>query len=60
VPFQDVLGLDSESRMNIPGTIDGNWEWRFTWDQVGSYPAERMYELSALYGRTDPNKLHLL
>jgi 4-alpha-glucanotransferase len=60
IPFQDILGLGSEARMNIPGTIGGNWEWRFSWDQVGSYPSDRMYELSALYGRTDPYKLHLI
>ncbi len=28
VPFQDVLGLGSEARMNTPGTALGNWEWR--------------------------------
>lgn len=27
-PMQDVLGLGSESRMNTPGTSDGNWSWR--------------------------------
>lgn len=29
VPLQDILGLDSQSRMNTPGTTDGNWQWRF-------------------------------
>jgi 4-alpha-glucanotransferase len=28
-PMQDVLGLGSEARMNLPGTEHGNWEWRF-------------------------------
>lgn len=28
-PMQDVLGLGSEARMNIPGTALGNWQWRF-------------------------------
>jgi 4-alpha-glucanotransferase len=60
VPFQDVLGLGSEGRMNFPGTIEGNWEWRFTWDQVGSEPANRLYELSALYRRCTPDRLILL
>ena len=27
-PLQDVLGLGSEARMNIPGTMTGNWRWR--------------------------------
>jgi 4-alpha-glucanotransferase len=34
VPMQDLLGLGSDSRMNSPGTVIGNWRWRFTWDQV--------------------------
>jgi 4-alpha-glucanotransferase len=33
-PFQDLLGLGSEARMNTPGTIAGNWTWRFAWGQV--------------------------
>ncbi len=28
IPFQDILGLDSTARMNIPGVSDGNWRWR--------------------------------
>ena len=27
-PFQDVLGLGSEARMNFAGTAEGNWRWR--------------------------------
>jgi 4-alpha-glucanotransferase len=34
VPMQDLLALDSSSRMNSPGTVVGNWRWRFSWDQV--------------------------
>jgi 4-alpha-glucanotransferase len=29
VPLQDVLELGSEARMNLPGTSDGNWSWRY-------------------------------
>jgi 4-alpha-glucanotransferase len=32
VPLQDVMGLGSAARMNIPGTTSGNWNWRFTWN----------------------------
>lgn len=28
VPAQDLLGLGSESRMNLPGTALGNWSWQ--------------------------------
>ena len=34
--LQDVLGLGSEARMNIPGTVDGNWTWRFAWPDLDS------------------------
>ena len=29
IPLQDVLGLGSDARMNVPGTITGNWQWRY-------------------------------
>jgi 4-alpha-glucanotransferase len=29
VPLQDVLGLGSAARMNLPGTVSGNWKWRY-------------------------------
>ena len=28
IPMQDFLGLDSQARMNTPGTVTGNWSWR--------------------------------
>lgn len=28
LPIQDVLQLDENARMNIPGTNEGNWTWR--------------------------------
>lgn len=34
VPVQDVLSLDSDARMNFPGTLDGNWEWALTDQQL--------------------------
>ncbi len=34
IPIQDYLSLDSESRMNMPGTTTGNWLWQFQWDQI--------------------------
>ncbi|WP_322818174.1 4-alpha-glucanotransferase [Tepidiforma sp.] len=34
VPMQDLLALDSEHRMNHPGRAEGNWTWRFAWEQV--------------------------
>lgn len=34
IPMQDILLLDSSHRMNIPGTVEGNWQWRFDWEQL--------------------------
>ncbi len=32
IPLQDILKLDSKSRMNTPGTIENNWKWKFLWN----------------------------
>jgi 4-alpha-glucanotransferase len=29
IPLQDLFCLGSEARMNLPGSVNGNWEWRF-------------------------------
>ncbi len=57
IPMQDVLGLDSSARMNIPGTADGNWEWRFCRDQLSEETLSRLAELASLYERTGPANL---
>lgn len=51
VPMQDVLGLDGRHRMNIPGTSQGNWSWRFTWDQVTPELPAKLRRLAQIYGR---------
>lgn len=51
VPLQDVLGLGSEARMNLPGRGEGNWEWRFRWEGLPHPVMDRMRELVELCGR---------
>ena len=51
VPLQDVLGLGSESRMNLPGTGKGNWRWRFRPRALTSRLARRLREMVELYDR---------
>ncbi len=51
VPMQDVLRLGGEHRMNLPGTATGNWSWRFSWSQVGPWPADALRRMVDLYGR---------
>jgi 4-alpha-glucanotransferase len=36
VPMQDLLARDTGARMNTPGTVIGNWRWRFDWSDVPS------------------------
>ena len=51
VPLQDVLGLGSEARMNVPATMSGNWAWRFRTGELTGEQAARLRRLSELYGR---------
>ncbi|KAB2926036.1 MAG: 4-alpha-glucanotransferase [Bacteroidetes bacterium] len=58
-PFQDVLGLGTEARMNMPGQALGNWAWRFSWDQVNPTHAQRLYDITAMTNRTAADRLQL-
>lgn len=49
VPLQDLLGLGSEDRMNIPGTPEGNWRWQFSWQQ---FPQDLTPQLNNLIEKT--------
>jgi len=51
LPMQDLLALDGRHRMNLPGTHEGNWLWRFEWEQVPPVLAGRVRHLVSLYGR---------
>ncbi|WP_003540329.1 4-alpha-glucanotransferase [Desulfotomaculum nigrificans] len=46
IPLQDVLCLGSEARMNFPGTVDGNWQWRFKKGSLTPAIAERLSRLA--------------
>ncbi len=34
IPIQDIMELGSEARMNTPGVAHGNWQWKFSWDEL--------------------------
>jgi 4-alpha-glucanotransferase len=53
VPLQDVLGLGSEARMNLPASESGNWSWRFRAEDLNEKMSARLKELTALYGRAN-------
>jgi 4-alpha-glucanotransferase len=50
-PLQDVLGLGNEARMNTPGTVAGNWRWRFRRGALTRGLAERLRQLTGTHGR---------
>ena len=50
-PLQDVLGLGSEARMNLPNSEEGNWSWRYHARSLSVQLASRLRELTRLYGR---------
>ena len=50
-PFQDILQLGSKSRMNTPGTANGNWSWRFQWKQVKSKRKVFLKDITKKYNR---------
>ena len=53
VPMQDVLGLDNEGRMNVPGQPTGNWTWRANPDYLETAPREWLRGISEVYGRVE-------
>jgi 4-alpha-glucanotransferase len=52
VPLQDMLGLGSEARMNLPGRESGNWFWRCSPSVFSSEVWPRLANLTYIYGRT--------
>ncbi|MCI8910735.1 MAG: 4-alpha-glucanotransferase [Oscillibacter sp.] len=52
--MQDYLGLGAEARMNTPGKLGGNWQWRLLPGQLTEDLASRMAETARMYGRYTP------
>lgn len=51
LPLQDVLGLGSEARMNVPGLAEGNWAWRLDAEQLTAAHANGLHKLAEVSGR---------
>jgi 4-alpha-glucanotransferase len=54
-PFQDLLSLGLEARMNVPGRADGNWAWRCTEAMLSGSALHSLLELT-----TSSNRLCML
>jgi 4-alpha-glucanotransferase len=50
-PLQDLLNLGPEGRMNLPGTAEGNWRWRFTEEMLVPSVFDRLRDLTSATGR---------
>jgi 4-alpha-glucanotransferase len=51
VPLQDVLGVGSEGRMNLPGRPGGNWRWRYGKDALTPEVRRRLNKITEASGR---------
>ncbi|MBQ7793806.1 MAG: 4-alpha-glucanotransferase [Clostridia bacterium] len=50
IPMQDWLVLDDRARMNIPSTLDGNWQWRLK-EIPRKELANKVLKLTRIFGR---------
>ncbi|MEI8346292.1 MAG: 4-alpha-glucanotransferase [Pseudomonadota bacterium] len=46
IPLQDVMGLGNEGRINTPGTPEGNWTWRFRFEDLKDEDQNHLSELT--------------
>ena len=55
-PVQDLLGLSSEARMNLPASTAGHWRWRMKRGALTRPVSNRLRSLTQLYvrGRNQP------
>ena len=51
IQMQDYLDLGAEARMNFPGTMGSNWTWRADKAFCTDALAEKIYNMTKLYGR---------
>ena len=60
IPAQDWLGLDNNSRMNVPGTVNVNWSWRLLPGQITDALAEEVLIITKRFGRANWDALKRL
>jgi 4-alpha-glucanotransferase len=51
VPFQDLLGLATDARMNFPGKSEGNWGWRYRREALNWEVRDRLKTMTYICGR---------
>jgi 4-alpha-glucanotransferase len=55
-PLQDLLNLGPEARMNVPGSLLGNWNWRCTEDILSASAFRRLRDLTESSNRFSPTR----
>ena len=51
VTMQDLLDKDATSRMNVPSTVGGNWEWRMLAEDLTDERKEFLENITVRYSR---------
>lgn len=51
VTMQDLQGLDSKARMNIPSTVGDNWKWRAAKGSISNTLAKKINKCMKIYKR---------
>ena len=51
-PLQDLLGYGADTRLNTPGVAKGNWQIRFTAEQIATLDTEKYAEMNRVYARS--------
>ena len=55
--MQDVLDLPASSRMNVPSTIGGNWQWRMQQSDLTQDKKDFLAKMTTLYQRANQENL---
>ncbi len=50
-PIQDIFVYGADTRMNTPGTVSNNWQYRITKEQLDRVDCDKFRYLNSLYGR---------
>lgn len=58
ITLQDILGLDSKTRINIPSTLGNNWQWRVKVECINNWLANILKEIAVMYGRENKLTIH--
>ncbi|MBJ8325930.1 4-alpha-glucanotransferase [Streptococcus pacificus] len=49
--MQDILDKDADSRMNMPSTVGGNWQWRMKKEELTQDKKDFLIKITTLYQR---------